>query len=177
MTNHLKEISWDEAIELGSPYPYVLAVTIDKNNRANIIGLGWWTIVSWNPKMIAISIGKERYSHDCIENCKEFVLCFPSEEQKDAAWLCGKKSGRNTDKFSETELIPIPAKIVKPPLIEGSTVAYECKVVNKIETGDHTLYIGKVVSIHGSPEKTSHLYSIHYKRLISLSYKGNIKMF
>jgi flavin reductase (DIM6/NTAB) family NADH-FMN oxidoreductase RutF len=59
---------------------------------------------------------------------------------------------------------------VKPPLIDGSTVAYECKVVNKLETGDHTLYIGKVVAIHGTPEKPTHLYSIHYKNLINLAF-------
>lgn len=171
----LKEISWDEAVELGSPYPYVLAVTVDKNGKPNIIGLGWWTFVSWEPHMIAISIGKERYSHECIEYCKEFVLCFPSEEQKEGAWLCGKKSGRDTDKFKEAEFTPIPAKFVKPPIIKDSTVAYECKVVNKVETGDHTLYIGKIVAIHGTPEKASHLYSIHYKKLISIDFKGNIK--
>lgn len=174
---HLREILWDEAVELGSPYPYVLAVTLDKNKRTNIIGLGWWTFTSWEPKMIAISIGKGRYSHECIEYCKEFVLCFPSEEQKEGAWLCGKKSGRDTNKFKEAGFTPIPAKIVKPPLIEGSTVAYECKVVNRIETGDHTLYVGKVVTIHGSPDKPKHLYSIHYKKLMSLDSEGNIHMF
>ena len=172
MTSNLKEISWDEAVELGSPYPYVLAVTKDKRGKANIIGLGWWTYVSWNPQMIAISIGKERYSHECIEHCKEFVLCFPSEEQKDNAWLCGKESGRDIDKFEETGFKPIPAKIVKPPLIEGSTVAYECKVVDKLETGDHTLYTGKVVAVHGTPENPRQLYSIHYRSLISLAFKG-----
>ena len=70
MSNELKEISWDEAVELGSPYPYVLAVTIDKNKRPNIIGLGWWTFTSIEPRLVAISIGKQRYSHECIEYCK-----------------------------------------------------------------------------------------------------------
>jgi flavin reductase (DIM6/NTAB) family NADH-FMN oxidoreductase RutF len=170
MPTSLKEIPWDEAVELGSPYPYVLGVTIDKNGRTNIIGLGWWTFTSWNPQMIAIAIGTERYSYECIEYCKEFVLCFPSEELKNGAWLCGKKSGRDIDKFKETGFKQIPSKIVKPPLIDGSTVAYECKVVNKLETGDHTLYIGKVVAIHGTPEKPTHLYSIHYKNLINLAF-------
>ena len=61
MKSELKELSWDEAVELGSPYNYVLAVTVDNKNKPNIIGLGWWTFVSWNPKMMVISIDKERY--------------------------------------------------------------------------------------------------------------------
>jgi len=170
MDSELKELSWDEAIELGSPYNYVLAVTINNKGKPNIIGLGWWTFISWNPKMMAISIGNERYSHECIEHCKEFVLCFPSKEQKNGAWLCGKKSGRNIDKFKETGFIALPSKIVKPPIIKDSTVAFECKVVDKIETGDHTVYVGKIVAIHGTPEKPNHLYSIHYRKLIDLAF-------
>ena len=170
MKSKLKEISWNEAVTLGSPYNYVLAVTVDNKGKPNIIGLGWWTFVSWTPKMIVISIGRERYSHECIEYCKEFVLCFPSKEQKNGAWLCGEKSGRDIDKFKVTDFIAIPSKIVKPPIIDGSTVAYECKVVDKLEAGDHTIYVGKIVAIHGTPEKPSHLYSIHYERLIDLAF-------
>ena len=150
---------------------------MDKNKRPNIMGLGWWTIVSWNPKMIAISIGRGKYSQECIEYCKEFVLCFPSTEQKNEAWFCGIKSGRNIDKFSETGLLQIPSKIVKPPIIKGSTVAYECIVVDEFKTGDHILYIGNVVAIHGSPNKPCHLYSIHYKSLIGIDFKANINKF
>jgi hypothetical protein len=32
--------------------------------------------------MIDIAIGKERYSYECIEYCKEFVLCFPLKNLK-----------------------------------------------------------------------------------------------
>ena len=120
--------------------------------------------------MIAISIGKKRYSHECIEHCKEFVLCFPSKEQKNSAWLCGEKSGRDIDKFKETGFIALQSKIVKPPIIKGSTVAFECKVVDKLETGDHTIYVGTIVAIHGTPEKPNHLYSISYEKLIDLSF-------
>lgn len=171
----MKEISWDEALEWGSPYPYVLAVTVDKDGRPNAIGLAWWTFCSWEPKMLAISVGKERYSHECLEACGEFVLCFPSEEQKEGAWLCGTKSGRKIDKFKEGGFKAVPSKKVTPPIIEGSTVAFECKVVNKVETGDHTLFIGEIVAIHGTPERLKHLYSIHYRKLVSIDCRGNYK--
>jgi len=170
----MKEITWDKAIELASPYPYTLITTVDRNGKPNIMGLSWWTITSWEPKMIGVSIGHLRYSHECIEHCKEFVLCFPSEDQKEGAWICGTESGKNTDKFIKTGFRPVSSKVVSPPIIEGSTIAYECKVVDNIETGDHTLYIGEVVAIHGSPDKGKHLFSIHYRKLVSLDFKGNV---
>jgi len=170
----MKEIDRHQAFELASPFPYVLAVTLDARDRPNIIGLSWWMFTSWDPLMIAISVGHQRYSHECLEHHKEFVLCFPSEGQEKDAWFCGTRTGRKVDKFQETQFRPIPSKVVKPPLIEGVTVAYECKVVNQIDTGDHTIYIAEVVAIHGNPEKARHLYSIHYTRLISIDCRGNI---
>jgi flavin reductase (DIM6/NTAB) family NADH-FMN oxidoreductase RutF len=169
----MQEISWNEALEWGSPYPYALATTVGKDGRPNIIGLAWWTIVSWDPQMIAISVGHGRYSHECLEHRGEFVLCLPAEEQKDGAWLCGTTTGRKIDKFSAGGFQQVPAKVVAPPLIEGSTVAYECKVANTVAAGDHTLFIGEVVAIHGSPERTRHLYTVHYRKVVSIDCKGH----
>lgn len=78
------------------------------------------------------------------------------------------------DKFTEAGLTAMPSKVVRPPMIDGATVAYECKVVGQMGCGDHTLYNGEVVAIHGSPEKAKHLFSVHYVKLVSIDYKGNI---
>jgi flavin reductase (DIM6/NTAB) family NADH-FMN oxidoreductase RutF len=172
----MKKLDRHEAFELASPYPYALAVTLDKRERPNIIGLSWWMFTSWDPLMIAISVGHQRYSHECLEHHKEFVLCFPSEGQEKDAWLCGTKSGKDVDKFQETNFKPIHSKTVKPPTIDSVTVAYECKIVNQVETGDHTVYIANVVAIHGNPENINHVYSIHYTKLISIGSKGAIKL-
>jgi flavin reductase (DIM6/NTAB) family NADH-FMN oxidoreductase RutF len=171
----MKELDRNEALELASPYPYVLAVTLDKRDRPNIMGLSWWMYTSWNPMMIAISVSRERYSRECLEHHREFVLCFPSEGQERDAWICGTKSGKNIDKFQETKFRPVHSKHVKPPIIEGSTVAYECRIVKQVETGDHTVYIADVVAAHGNPERVNHLYSVHYTKIISVGSAGEIK--
>jgi flavin reductase (DIM6/NTAB) family NADH-FMN oxidoreductase RutF len=170
----VKEIDLNTAIELGSPYPYTLVVTLDRQQKPNVMGLSWWTFTCLQPPMVAISVGHPRYTHECLEACREFVLCFPSEEQAKAAWLCGIKSGRKTDKFAEAGITTIASKTVKPPIIEGSTVAFECKVVAQMECGDHTLYNSEVVAIHGDPQRAKHLFSIHYGKLVSIDQKGNI---
>jgi flavin reductase (DIM6/NTAB) family NADH-FMN oxidoreductase RutF len=170
----MKEIDLNTAIELGSPYPYTLVVTIDRQGKPNAMGLSWWTFTCLQPPMLAICIGQPRYTHECLEACREFVLCFPSEEQAKGAWLCGTKSGRKVDKFAQGGFTAIASKLVKPPIIAGSTVAYECKVVAKMECGDHTLYNSEVVAIHSDPQRAKHLFSIHYRKLVSIDYKGNI---
>ncbi|MBI4683165.1 MAG: flavin reductase family protein [Nitrospirae bacterium] len=144
----MKELDRHEALELASPFPYVLAVTLDKRERPNIMGLSWWMFTSWDPLMIAISVGHQKYSHECLEHHKEFVLCFPSEGQEKDAWTCGTKSGRDMDKL----------------------------IMKQIETGDHTVYIANVVATHGNPDLVNHLYSIHYTKLISIGSAGEIKL-
>ena len=170
----MKDIDKHEAFELASPYPYTLAVTLDHRDRPNIIGLSWWMFTSWEPLMIAISVGRQRYSHECLKHHREFVLCFPSEEQAKDAWFCGQKSGRDVDKFQNTGFTPVPSNVISTPAIDGVTVAYECKVIDHVETGDHTVFIAEVVAIRGNPDKLRHLYSIHYRSLISLDCKGNV---
>jgi flavin reductase (DIM6/NTAB) family NADH-FMN oxidoreductase RutF len=171
----MQELDRHKAFELASPFPYVLAVTLDKRERPNIIGLSWWMFTSWDPFMLAISVGHQRYSHEGLVHHKEFVLCFPSEGQEKDAWICGTKSGKNIDKFQATDFIPVHSKVVKPPMIEGATVAYECKIVKQVETGDHTVFIANIVAKHGNPEKINHLYSIHYTKLMSIGSTGEIK--
>lgn len=57
----------------------------------------------------------------------------------------GTQSGRNVDKFQVTRLTPIPADVVKPPRIAECPTHVECRIVDRVDTGDHTIFVGKVV--------------------------------
>jgi flavin reductase (DIM6/NTAB) family NADH-FMN oxidoreductase RutF len=168
----MKEIEKHDLIEWCSPYPYVLVTTIDKNQRTNIMGVCWWTFLSMDPFMMGISVRANRYTYECLEHCGEFVACFPSEGQEKGAWLCGVASGRNVDKSKETGFDFIPSKFVKPPIIEGATAAIECKVTGSLTIGDHDFFYGNIVSTHGDDQKLKHIYSIHYRKLVSISCRG-----
>jgi flavin reductase (DIM6/NTAB) family NADH-FMN oxidoreductase RutF len=168
----MQEIDRQTAVTLASPFPYVLATTVNKSGKPNAIGLAWWTFASAAPPMLAISVGPGRYSHANLEQCGEFVLCFPSAELAKPAWKAGRASGRTYDKFGANGLVAVPAKHVKPPIVQGSTAAFECKVVNTVTAGDHTVFIADIVETHGSPEKVVHLYSIHYSRLVGIGSDG-----
>jgi len=169
----MRDLTRNEAITLASPFPYVLATVVDPQGRANAIGLCWWTFTSWEPLNLAIAVGHPRYSHECLDHCGEFVLNFPVAAQAKGAWLCGNRSGRNRDKLGAAGFKLVPSTHVRPPTLDGDTAAFECVVENKVESGDHTLYLGRVVSMRGDPDHPAHLYSIHYEKLISLDYEGN----
>ena len=149
-----------QTIEPGASWAQVrpewvaLAVSMDaQHDRPNIITLGWTMHTSDHPSMAAIAIGHGGYSRELIMREREFVLAYPNARMGAAALYCGTHSGRDVDKFANTNLVPVPAKIVKPPLIQGAVVNMECKVVGTLETGDHTLFVGEIVAAHGDPEE------------------------
>jgi len=164
----MKQIDTNQAITLASPYPYTLAVTMTPDGKPNAIGISWWTFTSLAPPMLLISVGGPRFTHECLKNLGEFALCFPAEDQAAGAWLCGTKSGRDVDKFAEAGFTAVPSQHIKPPIIDGCTVAFECRVVNEVEAGDHTLFIADILATHSTPGKERHIFTIQYREMLAL---------
>ena len=118
------------------------------SRKPNIIKIAWTGIVNSNPPMTYISVRKERYSHNIIENTGEFVINLCSEELAFAKDFCGVRSGRDTDKFKEMKLTPERAEIVRCPMIKESPVNIECRVREIIELGSHDMFIADILKVH-----------------------------
>ncbi|NOZ20345.1 MAG: flavin reductase family protein [Planctomycetes bacterium] len=144
----MEEVSVSKAWNKKYPEQIGLAVTVDAEGTANVIALGWVMPTSGSPPMVAISIGHGRYSHELIQQCKEFVLAFPNEDQGREMLFCGTKSGRDVNKEKESGFEFVPAKKVKPPLLTGAVANLECRLVSQHETGDHTIFVGQILTAH-----------------------------
>jgi len=135
-----------KAYRLIYPRPVVLVSCIDpETEKPNIITIAWAVPLSINPPMLGVLVAPKRYSHELIERSREFVINIPTMEILDKAIKCGKVSGRLHDKFSELGLTPKPGKLIRTPSIEECVANIECKLVNQVTIGDHTLFIGEVV--------------------------------
>ncbi len=154
----MQDLTQNDAVVLTTPLVYSLVTSLGKDGKPNALGVAWVTRTSFDPFLIMISIDHSRYSHEGIDLHKEFVLHYPSAEQQQAAWLCGVKSGRDTDKIKEAGFTLIDSINVRVPTSEYVTVAFECKVVGQFETGDHTVFIGEVVATRGNPDRAHHLF-------------------
>ena len=146
------ELNKNKMLQAGPAGNIVMVTCCDKDGRANIITAGMYMPISSNPPQICVGIAPERYSHNLILEQGEFVVNSPSIMLKEKMHLCGIKSGRDIDKFKEFGLTPIPAKKVRPPLIKECFGHIECEVVNRVICGDHTLFVGQVVSASADKE-------------------------
>lgn len=141
-----EEISLTRANRLINSGSVILATSISKDEKPNIITLAWQMPVSHNPPLSAISIAKSHFSHQLIEISKTFVINVPNVDLLKQVKFCGSVSGRYIDKFKESNLTPIPAKVVKSPLIKECIGHLECEVIEIHPAGDHTIFIGKIVA-------------------------------
>jgi len=141
-----KVLPRDKLSQAGPPSSVVLVTCVDKEGDPNIITLGMFMNVSISPLMVCIGVAPERYSHDLIEEQGEFAVNVPTTDIMDEMHRCGITSGRDCDKFASTGLTPIPAQMIRSPLIKECYGHLECRVVQTHTCGDHTLFVGEVVA-------------------------------
>jgi flavin reductase (DIM6/NTAB) family NADH-FMN oxidoreductase RutF len=162
----ITEVNVSGAYRLIHPKLAVLLTCADKEGKANIITLAWTMPVSMNPPLIAVSISPRRHSHKMIEETKEFVINVPTMEIVKETLFCGRRSGRNLDKFKETKLTPLPAKTVKAPIIKECVAHLECALYKQVPAGDHTLFIGEIKDAYADENLFSQEYNLRRAKLI-----------
>lgn len=142
------KVGLSSAYRLLYPRNTVLVSCTDEMGKANIITIAWSTPVSISPPMAAVSVAPERYSHQLIQETKEFVINVPTMDIVRETLLCGRITGRRYDKFEEARLTASPAQTVRPPIIKECVAYLECKLNRQITMGDHTLFVGDVLAAY-----------------------------
>jgi flavin reductase (DIM6/NTAB) family NADH-FMN oxidoreductase RutF len=155
-----KATTYLEAIALKYPEQVVIAIAKDRQGKYNPITLGWTMVVSHDPPMMAIAVGKTRYSLEAIRSAGEFVIAFPSEHQAKETLLYGTKSGRDADKLADAGAKTAPAKKIDCVLLWEAVANFECELVSETEAGDHVVFIGQIVCSHVNETPLNRLYTV-----------------
>ncbi|MFQ6063989.1 MAG: flavin reductase family protein [Candidatus Bathyarchaeia archaeon] len=155
------KVDLSSAYRLLYPRQVVLVTCADKTGKTNIITLAWSMPVSINPTMVLVSIAPKRYSYELIEETGEFVVNIPTMDMVKETLLCGRRTGREHDKFEEAGFTPLPAKTIKPQIIKECVAHLECRLHQQITTGDHTLFIGDVLAAYANEGTFVKKYDLH----------------
>lgn len=139
------EITGRAIAALLNPRPAVLVTSCDSAGKPNVLTMIWLTPLSHDPPLVGVSIGLTRLSHALVQATGEFVVNVVGQSYVDAVRVCGTHSGSDCDKIGLAQLQLAPARCVRPPVVLGALARLECRVVNEVPAGDHTLFIGSVV--------------------------------
>jgi flavin reductase (DIM6/NTAB) family NADH-FMN oxidoreductase RutF len=121
-------------------------VTTGTMEKPNVMTFSWQTPVnSADPCLILLAISHVMYSYDLIKQNNELVINVPGEELLEQTHFVGTVTGRDIDKFKESGLTAVPAKVVAPPLIEECAAHLECRVVETFKMQSHDLLVCEVL--------------------------------
>lgn len=143
----LKEIKSD-IYHLLHPKMAFFLTSISKEGKPNVMACAWATPVSEEPPIIVVCVSKESYTSELIKETKEFVINIPTKKLLKSLWICGKTSGRDTDKFKKAGLKYSKSKSVKPPVIDECIGHVECKLWKAVDAGECYAFFGKVLSAY-----------------------------
>ena len=160
------QVNINSATRLLHPMHTALVSCVGKAGKPNITTLAWAMPTSINPPLVAISLAPTRHSHTLIDESGEFVVNIPTLEILQAVYACGSLTGRSFEKFKKTNLTPMPARKVKAPAIRECIAHVECVVESKFTTGDHTIYVGKIVEAYADVGVFSQIYDLKKTRML-----------
>lgn len=130
------------------PLPAVMVSCGAVPEEYNILTISWTGTICSDPPMCYISVRPSRHSYNIIKKNREFVINLTTKPLSYATDWCGVKSGADINKFDMMKLTPVPASIVKAPMIKESPVNIECRVTEIKELGSHHMFISEVLAIN-----------------------------
>lgn len=152
------------------PLPVVMVSMANREGKYNIITLAWVGTVCTNPPMVSISVRPERYSYPILKETGEFVINLTTKALAFATDYCGVKSGRDVDKFKEMGLTPMPASLVKAPLIAQSPLSLECKVKQIMPLGSHDMFLAEIIAVHADDNFMDEQQKFHLEKAEPIVY-------
>jgi len=133
-----------------------------KGNRVNGQIANTVFQITSEPPTIAVSINKQNLTHEFIMKSKVFTASVISQDAPlSFVGHFGFKSGRDIDKF---EGINYELGETKAPLVLDHTLAYlEAKVIQDVDVGTHTIFIGELVGAENIKEGEPMTYAYYHQ--------------
>lgn len=122
-------------------YGVYIVTTMDENRPVGCVVNSSMQITS-SPAGIAVSVNHDNYTNRCIEATGMFAINILSEKaDPQLIGTFGFKTSRDMDKFEN-----YPYNVVETMPVLKQTCGYVvCKVINKMETSTHTVFMGEVI--------------------------------
>jgi flavin reductase (DIM6/NTAB) family NADH-FMN oxidoreductase RutF len=129
------------------PTPVLVVGTYDKAGKPNAMTAAWGGICCSKPPCVAVSLRKATATHGNIMERRAFTISIPSEIHVDQADYLGLVSGRSVDKFAAAKLTPVKSDLVDAPYVQEFPLVLECRLVQAVELGLHTQFVGEVLDV------------------------------
>lgn len=141
-----------------APRPICFASTIDKAGNVNLSPFSFFNLFSSNPPIVIFSPSRRvrnnttKHTLENVLEVPEVVINIVTYDMVQQVSLASCEYPKGVNEFVKAGFTPIPATIVKPPMVKESKIKIECRVIEvKVlgqEAGSGNLVICEVLRMH-----------------------------
>lgn len=141
-----------------APRPIAFASTIDKEGRVNLSPFSFFNLFSSNPPIVVFSPARRvrdntpKHTLENVLEVPEVVISIVTYDMVQQMSLSSCEFPKEVSEFVKSGFTPLPATMVKPPLVKESPINMECLVVEVKPLGSSggagNLVICEVLCMH-----------------------------
>jgi len=124
---------------------FICGVRDEEKEEINGFTASWVTQGSFTPPLIVMAVRAEGASHQIILNTNKFSLNFLKSDQKDLAATFFKPQKALGGRFESVEFSLGDHGL---PILENGVGGVECEVKGNVSNGDHTVFVGEVLTAY-----------------------------
>jgi flavin reductase (DIM6/NTAB) family NADH-FMN oxidoreductase RutF len=118
----------------------VTVVTTEHRDKPYGMTVASFASLSLRPPLALICIERAIRTHAAIDDSGKFAVNILEESQEAISALF---ASRADDKFAQ---VPFSRGALGLPLLEGTLASLECNVTHRLPGGDHTIFVGEIVT-------------------------------
>ena len=99
--------------------------------------------LSLDPPLVLVCIENKVKTHEALAGAQQFGVSILAQTQSDLSNRFASK--KIDDKFAGVAVAR--GEALGMPLLEGAVCAIECRVHSQLPGGDHTIFVGEVLSV------------------------------
>lgn len=124
--------------------PYGLYVLTAEDAEGNVAAatVNWVTQTSFEPPLLAVGVKADSGAHALIKSTQTFALSVLGKGQQAQAYAFFKPVQKDGDSLGGQ---PVRAGTTGAPILVDAPAFVECRLVDTVERGDHSLFVGEVV--------------------------------
>lgn len=123
------------------PYGLYVLTAQGKDGRVAAATVNWVTQTAFEPPLIVVGVKADSGAHSIIKEAASFALNILGKNHKDIAFTFFKPLERQGNTIGGQ---PFRFGSLGAPILEKLPAFVECALVDTIERGDHSIFVGEV---------------------------------
>ncbi|MQS10763.1 flavin reductase family protein [Streptomyces kaniharaensis] len=138
---------------------FATGVTVLTTGGGSVHGMtaNSFSSVSLEPPMVLCCVARTAVMHQAITAVRSFAVSVLSAEQEHLArYFANRARPLGAAQFHDVDWRPGP--FTGAPLLAGSLAWLECKLAEVYDGGDHSIFLGEVLSTDHAPDRRALLF-------------------